>query len=94
MAIKKAKKLDKRFSGSYMFKYYAEPDGNLPVRYWEMQLWREWCWEQFGPGTERDTALRSRHERDWRWAWDTEHGNCRIYFKGDEELSWFTLKWQ
>ena len=97
MSIKKVQKLDKRHSGRLLFKYYIEPNpvpGVFSGKSATLQQWREWAWEQFGPGAERDTALMLRADRDWRWAWDTEQGKMRLYLKGDEELSWFTLRWQ
>ena len=93
MSIRKVQKLDKRHNGRQLFKYYVEPDGAYIERYNILQAWREWCWDNYGPGTELKTALHMT-DRRWRWAWDTEHGNARIYFKNDEELTWFTLKWQ
>lgn len=97
MSIHKVQKLDRRHSGKLLFKYYITPSGvpgDFAGKKRTLHNWRSWCWEQFGPGAERDTALILRNENEWRWAWDTEHGNIRLYLKGDDELSWFGLKWQ
>ena len=97
MSIQKVQKLDKRHGGRLLFKYYIQPAvviGDYAGQKRTFHAWRTWCWETFGPGAERDMALLLRNENEWHWAWDIEHGNVRLYLKGDEELSWFTLRWQ
>lgn len=94
---KRIQKLDRRHTGHGVFKYYITPLGNTndwSTRYNILQEWREWCWQTWGPGTERDHAMRSRTTKDWPWAWDIEHYHCRLYLRGDEELAWFGLKFQ
>ena len=89
----KVQKLDKRHSGNHYFKYYVVSTKIWAERYQELQYWREWCWTTFGPAAELNTVLMMRNDRDWMWAWDTGHNNCRLYLKSDAELSWFSLKW-
>ena len=65
--------------------------------------WRNWCWEVFGPGCEtrwiviRPEDAGSNGGRGMAsttpWAWQTEHKEMRLYFRDDETLSAFMLKW-
>lgn len=48
---------------------------------------REWLWETYGPGSE----LSIVKETQVSWAWDTEHGNCRVYVN-PEILSMIQLR--
>jgi hypothetical protein len=52
----------------------------------------------FGPGCERDFVVlrpaNGRMEAIERWAWYSEFNNLRIYFRGEEEFTFFNLKWQ
>ena len=93
--IKKVQKLDRRHTGHQVFKYYVEPAGHYIDSIDTLNIWREWAWATWGPGAERDVAARLAvtERREYQWAWDTEHGNCRIYLKTDAELSWFSLRW-
>jgi hypothetical protein len=76
------------------FDYYVMPEekalwGN-PLK---MHEWRVWCWENLGPGAERDIAVRLyMNDTPLRWAWDTEHNNYRLYLK-EADLTFFKLKW-
>jgi hypothetical protein len=89
-------KLDRRHKGFASFTHYI-----MPV--WSSQLadklkffeWRNWCWETFGPGMEREMAIEFRllHDADLRWAWHTNNGAKRLYFKSEKEVAWFNLKW-
>jgi hypothetical protein len=59
---------------------------------------RAWMWEQFGPGCElfflKLHSVNDNTESEERWCWrSTNDGEMRIYFKSDEEFSWFKLKW-
>jgi len=89
-------KLDKRHNGNHLFSHYTN-FGNVystetKLAFVEM---RNWCWESWGPGMEIDyaCALGSNQYQVCRWAWQTDHGNCRIYFSSQKELNWFILKW-
>ena len=84
----KITKLDKRFSGHTLYKYSVSPS---TYEYTQSKIdliaVRNWCWATYGPSA----------ELGWNspgsiWAWDTEHGNKRIYLKSDEELTLFALK--
>jgi hypothetical protein len=82
--------LDARFKGYHKFKYAIELHGQHAVKtFHEMRVW---CWETFGPSTERDSALKMR-ESVWTWSWIVEDTTTRIYFKDSEELTMFKLKW-
>ena len=79
-------------------KYYATPTtGYKEERIERFIELRNWCWDTFGPGVERkfitlhptSTGVESIH----KWAWHTDEEELRIYFKGDEELTLFKLKW-
>jgi hypothetical protein len=82
-------KLDRRHTGSNMFKYYISPRGihTYSISRPLFNDWRAWCWLQWGPSGERDWPMGER------WAWDTEHHHMRIYLQTDKELSMFHLKW-
>jgi hypothetical protein len=92
MAIKRIQKLDKRHAGRLSFAYFVEPDATAYDKLVVLQQWREWCWENFGAGCERDLAFRLRDSHTLRWGWDTEHGHCRLYLTEDA-LTFFKLKW-
>lgn len=48
---------------------------------------RNWMWTTYGPSAEMGYTTKNLV-----WAWDTEHGNRRIYLKSDAELTLFKLK--
>jgi hypothetical protein len=59
-------------------------------------------WANFGPGCELDyVQLDFSRPKDAdglmnsreRWAWQTAHGEQRIYIKGKEEFTFIKLKW-
>ena len=78
--------MDKRHKGVRRFAYYVAPTRESMKTFVD---WREWCWETFGPGTERDLAS---NRPDAQWAWHSV--DCyRIYFKSSKELNWFKMKW-
>lgn len=95
----KTKKLDSRYNGYEYFKHLVE----LKPRYQGPTLlerreqfcnMREWCWITWGPSAELIMYATSfPRSIDPHWSWDTEHDHLRIYLKGDEELSWFLIKW-
>jgi hypothetical protein len=85
-------KLDGRHTGFGYFSHYVEPSGNPEQRLQQMHEWRIWCWETFGPGIERDTALRRPFRNQVKWAWETHH-NYRLFLT-PELTTAFTLKWR
>lgn len=102
----KVTKLDKRHNCYRIMKYYVETTLDIwgsDARIEHFKGWRSWCWETFGPGCEtkwititpRDAGDNDecRMESTTRWAWHTEHGEMRLYFKTDIELSAFLLRW-
>ena len=90
-------KLDKRYSGHTRFEYLVEPKSrDVYQSRQQINDWRDWCWATFGAGMERDWACAMLHINkisDAIWAWDTEHGNKRLYLKSTAELVLFQLKW-
>jgi hypothetical protein len=86
-------KLDRRHNGNQAFTHYVNPAIRFPDNMSKLHEWRVWCWENFGPGAERDVAIRlAIANQPLKWAWDTEHGNCRLYLN-ETELTFFKLKW-
>ena len=102
-------KTDRRHTANQVFRYYVEPAYELGVgRDERIEMFKElraWCWEQFGPGCERDYVVlhpvpagtdgQCRMATQERWAWLTTtdtNSVLRIYFN-DDELAWFKLKW-
>jgi hypothetical protein len=89
-------KLDRRHKGTSQFSHYITP-------VWSSQLadkikffeWRNWCWATWGPGLEREVAIEfgSNYYETVRWAWHTNDGAKRLYFKSERELNWFVLTW-
>jgi hypothetical protein len=85
----KITRLDKRHNGYMFYKYSISPD--MTYREENIDLLvelRNWCWATFGPSAELGFTRMGD-----TWAWDTEYKNRRIYLKGDEELTFFTLKY-
>ena len=97
-------KLDRRYNGYTVFKYIVEIDMSAGARDQRMAIFkelREWLWENYGPGCELDyVQLELGRTRDAdglinsreRWAWQTSHGEQRLYIKG-EEYTFMKLKW-
>jgi hypothetical protein len=96
----KITELDKRHTGNEKYKYFVEPT----LRLGNMQLfhtWRSWCWNSFGPGIELRFAIDERAhlsvipiELPTTWAWQTEFGHTRLYFKDDATLSALIFQWK
>jgi hypothetical protein len=91
----KVTKLDRRYTGHEQYAYMAEPYFDRYVvgsRMQKAQLFdqmRQWCWNQWGPGTELHLA-RFLDKSD-PWGWETEHSKLRIYLKTDNELALFAV---
>ena len=80
--------LDRRHNGHLEYKYMVSPvfrDYHESRRM--LTELRNWCWATYGPGSDLGWPGTSKI-----WAWDTDHGNKRIYLKGDEELTMFKLR--
>ena len=79
-------------------KYYVIPSyGFKEERIQRFIDLRSWCWSTFDYGVERKYITLhpgpSNLESGQKWAWHSEDDNLRIYFKSDEELALFKLKW-
>lgn len=100
-------KLDKRHTCHEFMQYYIEPKMQFGFdaksRFARFQVWREWCWEVFGPGVERHyirTSTIYDETKDAfgyvsadKWAWYTENGLLRLYFRDEETASAFSFQW-
>ena len=58
----------------------------------------EWCAQQFSDGEKMDfwilsPKLGTTPSTTSKWAWQTYAGWSHIYFKHEEDLGWFLLKW-
>jgi len=88
----KVKRLTRQYNGYGHFKYVVQPKAfDQIVNRQQVSEWREWCWTMWGPGRELSWSITGTPGAVW--AWDTEHGNKRIYLKSDAELILFQLKW-
>ena len=88
-------RLDKRYGGHTAFKYAISPISKEFIqRQQDFRSVRNWAWDTYGPSAERDWVLSQSHIDNTQptWAWDTEHGNTRLYLKSDAELTLFELK--
>ena len=85
------KRLTRQYNGYDSYKYVIQP-----VRCSEtvardlLSHWRAWCWTTWGPGRELLWSITTTPGAVW--AWDSDHGNKRIYLKSDAELVLFELK--
>ena len=84
----KVTKLDRRHNGYSFYKYSISPIERdyIKSRQDLIEL-RNCCWETYGPGAEIGWIQNNN-----TWAWDTEHGNKRLYVKSDTELIFLELK--
>jgi hypothetical protein len=71
-------KLDRRHSGHGYFSHYVEPWGTTASVRQSIHDWRIWLWNNFGPGCERDLAMKEPFCNQIKWGWET-HYHCRIY---------------
>lgn len=80
-------KLDRRYTGSEMFKYCVDFGWLENKKFTEV---RQWCWETFGASAE---IMYARvHYKDAKYAWMSDR-SLRVYLKSDQELEWFKLRW-
>ena len=88
-------KLDRRHTAHGIMTYYVDPVSNWAIGYntkfEQFQRWRNWCWEVFGPGVERQ-FLNLNIDIN-RWCWYSEYDHLRLYFKDDETASAFMFQW-
>ena len=84
--------LDGRHAGNRMFTHRAEILGPWDQRRHNFVEMRQWCWESYGPGVERDL---SHCLPDTKWAWHVGENpsSYYIYLKA-EQLTHFSLKWK
>lgn len=93
-AVLKLTKLDGRFTGTENFKYRVSVGGPRDLRIIKFLELRQWCTETWGPGMEREFAniVKCAH-----WGWHTGrdilYDEIFIYLVGDDEASFFKLKW-
>ena len=84
-------KLDGRYVGGALFKYclefhYPYIDGDFFCAV------REWCWSTWGPG--RELKFIPHTNNSFKWAFLIDTNRTRIYLLGDEELSWYKIRWE
>jgi len=85
-------KLDARHNGHWYFTHRVEISGNWDQRREQFVQMREWCWENFGPGVERDLV---DHKPETKWAWHVHDRPTGFYiYLKDELLTYFSLKWK
>lgn len=92
----KLEPLDRRHKGYNHFKfraYFEGPYSDRSVKFIEV---RNDLWNCYGPSSEREVRIPGSAVSDC-WAWHVEEYGSRqnfyIYLKGDEEASYFKLKW-
>lgn len=85
-------KLDRRMTGYGDFKFMVKFLSQFDLaKFLEI---RNWCWEQWGPSYEYYFHNHSKlPNKNPSWCWLINEFDSRIYFAGDEEASWFLLRW-
>ena len=81
------KELDRRYTGGYHFNYCIDFLYRQGPLFREI---REWCWQTWGPSCELKFISQ---EETPKWAWITDNHRTRIYFRDDEEVNWYKLRW-
>lgn len=90
----KVTKLDRRHKGHTCFKYYVIPDYQPNTTLINTLFeWREWAWQTWGTGVERDHIYSRLGDIPWAWHIDSPNHVYRIYLRDEKELAWFTLRW-
>lgn len=100
-------KLDKRYSGYRQFRIvieflptYTQKTDRLKT----FLMIRDWCHDVWGHTCERDLHTRLSEDISigevqykvnphWSWHWDPGNPKYRLYFKDQEELNMFTMRW-
>lgn len=96
--VSKVETLDRRHVGHTAFTHRAVIVGGYDERLVLFIDMRKWCWENFGPGIERDLVMHTRDAEGaypYNWGWHVDQhgsGGCYIYLK-DATLTAFTLKY-
>lgn len=85
--------LDGRHSGHGTFTHRVRISGPKQEKIDMFHRVRTWCWETFGPSTERDTYTSANVTAPWAWHLDSQHYIPYIYLKTNREQMLFTLKW-
>ena len=85
--------LDRRHAGHDMFKCRVRVTGLSEERMDQFHAIRVWCWENFGPSTERDTYAHIQPNSPWAWHIDPNRYIPYIYLRTDKEEMLFKLKW-
>lgn len=86
-------RLDGRHNASRVYTHRVWIQGMSHDRKQSYIQLREWCWENFGPGCERDLIWYNKSST-YRWAFhfDQKSEAPYIYLK-EEVLTAFMLKW-
>lgn len=100
------KKLDRRHTGFENWMYYLNHpkvfDRGLQGHYSSRQqffAWRSWCWATWGASKELlewnldSPILIGAVAHNEHWCWQNDNYTCRLYLRGDAELSHFLLRW-
>ncbi len=92
----KLRMLDRRNTGWDMFLYYAEPQIGVPLqqKVETFNLWRTWCWEQWGSSCELESYLLPSSWSNPKWCWSyRQEINHRIYIATETEATAFSMRW-
>lgn len=86
-------KLDGRHAGYKIFTHYVElPWSSRKDQIPKFDQWRRWCWQSFGPGSDRNWIIDYSIDARWGW-WVYEKAQPRIYFTQEKDLTAFLLTW-
>jgi len=85
-------KLDGRYAGNREFSHRVSFVGEWRDRSEQFVKMREWCWEMFGAGVERNLVYCKPNTR---WAWHIDESPTTAYYiyLKEESLTHFQLKW-
>lgn len=95
----KVVKTDGRHAAASHFQYYAEMGYSVDFvsRLKKFTEMRDYCISTWGNSMERDYYIVAANKpSDWinkHWCWHTHDGIWRLYFKTEQELNWFNLRW-
>jgi|APCry1669188970_1035186.scaffolds.fasta_scaffold120183_2 hypothetical protein len=89
----KLEQLDGRHSGHRIYTHRVWIHGTGVDRKRDYVQAREWCWETFGPGCERDLVwYNNSSSYSWAFHYDIRQESVYIYLK-KELLTAFLLRW-
>jgi hypothetical protein len=102
-------RLDRRYTGHRQFKFLIEFMGSNygyrnNDRLRNFLKVREWCHDMWGHTCERDFYIQLKEEISrseihyeinphWSWHSSPAESTYKIYFKDQEELNMFTMRW-